>query len=117
MNWKGDNAGKTAKHKWLYKHFGRPQICENKSCAGNSNFFEWCLKKGKEYSHERNDYLRLCRSCHRRYDMDEEKKRKAIKNLWWKHGKINPGKLNLQNLWWGKNKNKWIRKYHEGKND
>jgi len=81
--WKGREASKNAMHKWLRKHFGNPDLCSNQNCEGKSQIFEWCLKQGREYSHDPDDYLWLCRSCHRRYDLTPEKFKQAIKNLWW----------------------------------
>ena len=68
MNWKGEKAGKSAKHKWLDSNFGKPTICESPQCEGKGRVFEWCIKKGRAYSHNREDYFRLCRSCHRKLD-------------------------------------------------
>src|SRR5258708_36840637 len=68
-------------HTWLYRNYGRPQECEGKNCRKTSSLYEWALKKGKSYDRKRKTFLRLCRSCHRRYDMTEEKRKKAIKNL------------------------------------
>lgn len=67
-NWKGELAGKPAKHQYLYHHYGRPQACENPFCSGRSKIYEWCLKPGRTYSHNRSDYFRYCRSCHRKLD-------------------------------------------------
>ena len=77
-NYKGDKAGKTAMHHYIAKHYGRPSICENPLCEGKSKSFDWCIKTGRAYSHNREDYLRMCRSCHRRYDLTPEKKLKAV---------------------------------------
>lgn len=85
---KGDKASKVAKHQYLYKHFGRPTFCSNKKCQHKSNIFEWCLKAGRKYTHNPKDYLWLCRSCHRKYDLTDDKKNQAINNLWWKTGKV-----------------------------
>ena len=92
---KGEKAGYFAKHRYLYYHYGQPSICENLSCEKRSKVFEWCLKGGRSYSHNREDYLRLCRSCHRKYDLTEEKREKVIRNLWWKKGMKNPGVPNF----------------------
>jgi hypothetical protein len=79
MYYKGKNASKRAKHYWLDGNFGKPKMCEH--CDKTEGLFEWCIKTGKDYSHNRDDYLRLCRSCHRKYDMTPEKREKAIINL------------------------------------
>lgn len=79
--WKGQDASKSAFHKYLDKNYGQPKLCENKDCKGKGKWFDWCLKTGKKYSHNREDYFRMCRSCHRAYDMTPDLKRKAIINL------------------------------------
>lgn len=85
-------SSKSAKHKWMESNYGKPKVCESKNCEGKSKWFDWCIKTGREYSHNREDYLRLCRSCHRKYDLTEIKKKQAIKNLWWKRGVVNPAR-------------------------
>ena len=105
---KGENApswkpvvGKTQVHRWLDANFGKQRVCENKECKGKGNWFDWALKKNCKYERRKENFLRLCRSCHRRYDLTEEKKRQAIKNLWWKKGIKNPGEVykGLQGKW------------------
>lgn len=81
--WKGKNASYLAMHNWLNKYFGKPSFCENPFCEGRSKNFEWCLKKEKEHDHDKNNYIRLCRSCHRKYDWTPEKTLKAIRNFIW----------------------------------
>jgi len=88
--WKGESASKGAKHRYLHEHYGHPTHCSNPGCEGKSTIYEWCLKTGRNYSHDPDDYLWLCRSCHRRYDLTPEKREKAIENLWWKRGITNP---------------------------
>jgi hypothetical protein len=78
--WKGELAGKRSKHQWLDAHFGKPDICERLGCQGKSNLFEWCLKPGRKYTHNREDYLRLCRSCHRKIDKIVPPSRKGTKS-------------------------------------
>lgn len=55
-------------HRWLYSHYGRPKVCEDKNCKGKSRWFDWAVKRGMPYERNRDNFLRLCRSCHRRYD-------------------------------------------------
>ena len=82
-SWKGNKAGIKAVHKWLGQHYGKPKYCINFNCLNKSNIFEWCKKIESSYTHNPNDYLWLCRSCHRKYDWTQEKKEQAIKNLIW----------------------------------
>ncbi|MEK6884929.1 MAG: hypothetical protein AABY22_35185 [Nanoarchaeota archaeon] len=118
---KGENApnwkrivGKSQVHKWLDVNYGKLRTCEGNDCRKKSFTYEWCLKTGFKYERKRENFLRLCRSCHRRYDLTEEKKKQAIKNLWWKKGIKNLGKINYQNLWWLKDK-KEMKEYYEKK--
>lgn len=65
-------------HKWLSRHFGKLPKCEH--CPSNK-FIEWALKKGKKHSHNREDYLCLCSSCHKKYDYTDERKAKLSASL------------------------------------
>lgn len=105
--WKGDRASIQSKHDYLKKHFGTASYCVNPNCEGKSKFFDWCLITGRKYSHNPNDYLWLCRKCHRKYDLTPEKEEKAKKNLWWNTGtkinyakgeKINNAKLDTEKV-------------------
>ena len=63
--WKGDKVGCFGSHEWLYTHFGKADHCEH--ChKGNLNY-QWANVSGK-YLRDRNDYITLCVSCHRRFD-------------------------------------------------
>jgi len=70
--WKGDNVQRdcngTALHNWVKKQLGKPQECWNKLCPLKSNNFQWANKSG-EYKRDVNDWLRLCVSCHKLYDL------------------------------------------------
>ena len=88
-NWKGDLIGKSQVHRWLDTMFGKPRTCVNPNCPKKSSTFDWCLITGKQYLRRRENFLRMCRSCHRRYDMTEEKKKQGIKNLLWMTGGSN----------------------------
>ena len=99
---KGENApnykkvvGKSQVHHWLGVHYGKPRICEDKKCDGRTKerYFDWALKTGYKYERKRENFLRMCRSCHRRYDLTPEKRKQAIKNLWWRKGEIPLGRL------------------------
>lgn len=74
-----------AVHYWLKKNYGTPRICENKDCDGETDkrWFDWALKHGYDYEKKRENFFRLCRSCHKRYDLTEKMKEQAISNLWW----------------------------------
>jgi hypothetical protein len=66
-NWKGEKTCYTAVHKWVERHKGRPQLCEICGTTSSSERYDWANKDHK-YRRELNDYIRLCRKCHRVYD-------------------------------------------------
>lgn len=67
-NFKGDNAGNDAKHKWIQKLFGKANKCENKDCINkNPKRFDWA-SINHTYTRNREDWLMLCVPCHRKMD-------------------------------------------------
>lgn len=58
-------------HYWLRRNFGMPAICENQQCEKKSELYEWALKRGYEHAKVRQNYIRLCHTCHIRYDMTD----------------------------------------------
>lgn len=67
--WKGENAGYFAKHIWIRKAKGKATICIK--CQSNY-WVEWANIDGK-YKRDVNDYISLCRKCHREHDYNESK--------------------------------------------
>ena len=67
-NWAGDSVGYYGIHSWLARHHGKANKCEMKDCSGKSTYYEWALLKGKKYQRRRDNFWRLCKSCHRAYD-------------------------------------------------
>lgn len=66
-NWKGNAAGRVTLHQWVAKHKGRPKKCEH--CGRNDlKYYDWA-NIDHTYRRVLSDYIRLCRSCHRRYDI------------------------------------------------
>src|SRR6476620_6025827 len=58
-------------HRELAKKYGKACICEGENCSGISLKYDWALRKGCNYSENKEDYLQLCKSCHRKYDFTE----------------------------------------------
>ena len=56
-------------HRRIRKNNGNAPHCSK--CSVNGRRFEWALIKGREYSENIGDYIPLCPSCHRKYDMTE----------------------------------------------
>ena len=62
-------------HNWLSYHYGKASKCENTDCKNiKPKRFEWALIKGKQHSRNIENYIQLCPSCHRKYDITEERK-------------------------------------------
>lgn len=67
-NWKGDNVGYRGVHGWIKKHRGFPEMCEHCGKDGLSGHsIHWANISG-EYKRELNDWIRLCVSCHMKFD-------------------------------------------------
>jgi len=57
-------------HAWVIRHKGRPLYCEY--CGkngGSSRLYHWANVDHK-YKRSLDDFIRLCVSCHRRYDIE-----------------------------------------------
>ena len=66
--WLGDNVGYGALHAWVKKELGLPDKCEH--CDKDGLFgqkIHWANKTGL-YKRDITDWIRLCVSCHRKYD-------------------------------------------------
>ncbi len=64
--WKGDNVGYYGIHAWVIRNMGKPLICEH--CKDTSKKkYEWA-SKDHLYKRDLTEWLRLCTSCHRKYD-------------------------------------------------
>lgn len=87
-------------HYWLRLNFGHANKCESQTCKGISKSFGWALLHGKKYEKVRENYIRLCKSCHSIYDLTEEG-RKAISSWISEYHRTHP------------NKNKGVYKYPE----
>lgn len=64
-------------HSWLQKEHGKANHCENKSCVNEkATRFHYALKHGKSYERHRMNFMQLCTSCHKKYDMKPSTRRK-----------------------------------------
>ena len=76
--WKGDKAGYVAKHTSIVKNYGKAFKCQNIDCKyprkvgrifmNKPKRYEWANISGL-YKRSIDDYLQLCPSCHRKWDM------------------------------------------------
>ena len=65
-NWKGDNVGYAALHKWVRQLLGSPSECTHCGTT-TAKRYEWA-NVSHEYKREVSDWIRLCNSCHYGYD-------------------------------------------------
>lgn len=75
--WKGDDAGYYAVHDWMTKHFGQPTECEQCGLNDPLRKYHWANLSG-EYRRDRNDFKRMCVSCHRKYDYAAARKNSQL---------------------------------------
>jgi len=64
--WKGDKASYSALHYRVRKERGTPSLCEQCGTT-TAKRFEWALKHDGDIKNTQ-DYIRMCRSCHWKYD-------------------------------------------------
>ena len=67
-NWKDDDVGYRSLHDWVRAKLGTPDTCEKCGKSGLKGCkIHWANKSG-EYKRDIKDWLRLCVSCHKKYD-------------------------------------------------
>lgn len=86
FNWKGNNVGYYALHKWVNNNFGKPTKCEH--CGTTEKRLTWA-NVSQKYLRDRSDWLELCYSCHKIYD------NKINNYISWNLGKSAPWAKNL----------------------
>jgi len=75
-SWKGDSVTYAAFHKRVESIRGKPNICT--ACGDMEKpVYEWCNLTGRY--EDVNDYMRMCRSCHRQYDKNRKGSSKHVK--------------------------------------
>jgi len=66
-HWTGQKVGYSGIHKWVAYWNGKPMICDKCEETGE-NFYDWSNKSGL-YKRDLEDWMRLCRKCHKAYDI------------------------------------------------
>ena len=74
--WKGENAGHDALHKWVIERLGTPQKCSNCGTSEKRRY-HWS-NISHTYKRQLADWKRLCVPCHKRYDLDFIKNEKKL---------------------------------------
>lgn len=60
-------------HNYIRRNFGAASKCTNSKCPKVSKNYQWANRIGRNLSHEKDDYVELCVSCHKLYDSDKLK--------------------------------------------
>jgi len=68
--WKGDNANQVSIHGWVKRQLGRPDTCEFCGKTGLSGHNIGWANIDHKYRRNIADWKRLCTSCHRKYDIE-----------------------------------------------
>src|SRR3990167_238817 len=79
VSWKGDDVGYHALHDLVQRWKGIPERCEQCGRARTTvHSMHWANKSGK-YLRDLKDWLGLCASCHKKFDMTPETRTKISK--------------------------------------
>lgn len=65
-HWLGDEVGYFGLHDWIERVAGRPKKCEN--CGTDKRRMYHWANIGHTYNRRREEWIRLCVSCHRLLD-------------------------------------------------
>lgn len=68
-HWKGADVGYAALHRWIARHKKKNGKCSQ--CGAVKGRTDWANISG-EYKRELDDYVELCVSCHRRFDLGRQ---------------------------------------------
>ena len=78
-------------HHWLVNNYGYANKCESVDCNHNNpKRFEWALIYGKNYEYNRENFIMLCPSCHRKYDALHLNEEQIKKRYGWRKGRKPP---------------------------
>jgi len=64
--WRGNNASYIAIHRWVRKHY-KKSYCE--SCKESEKMLHMANKSGQYNRDDPSDWLTLCVSCHKKFDL------------------------------------------------
>lgn len=77
-DWHGDMSAYKALHYRIGKKFGKPDTCEGCDKSGLiGQEIHWANKTGN-YTEDREDWLRLCRKCHKEFDLAKAKQKVTV---------------------------------------
>ena len=63
-----EKCGYMARHKRIWKKYGKAIKCNNIDCKRVCIYYEWANLSG-EYKENKSDWMQMCCSCHKLYDL------------------------------------------------
>lgn len=66
--WKEEGVSYAGLHMWVRRHFGSPMVCEHCGLVAKTKYNIHWANTDHKYTREREKWIRLCVSCHRKYD-------------------------------------------------
>ncbi|KKM86040.1 hypothetical protein LCGC14_1283040 [marine sediment metagenome] len=76
-NWKGDAVGYFALQNWINRNYPRQGICSTCGKRANTGY----VNINGEYKRDITDFIELCMSCHKIYDLNKIKSYEDMKDL------------------------------------
>lgn len=77
-NWKGDRVGVSGMHRWVETWKGKLKKCEVCGIEEKNKIYDWA-NIDHTYKRILEDYIRMCRSCHRKYDIKNNNYMESIR--------------------------------------
>lgn len=56
-------------HKWIRRNYGSANHCQNIDCKHESKYFDWAKLPECSYEHGIENFIQLCRKCHKLMDV------------------------------------------------
>ena len=75
-SWRGDKVSYSGLHHWMKKELGKPNKCI--FCFRKTKRYEWA-NINKKYTRNPSDWISLCVSCHKFFDMNLGKLKRLVK--------------------------------------
>lgn len=68
--WKGEDVSYSGLHYWVYRKLGAPKECKKCGLSDPKRKYQWA-NVSREYKRELSDWVRMCCSCHKLYDLNK----------------------------------------------
>jgi endogenous inhibitor of DNA gyrase (YacG/DUF329 family) len=69
-HWKGVEVSYRNLHRWIERKLGKPNKCVTCGRLGYGRHMHWA-NISEKYTRDLSDWIRLCASCHKKYDLNK----------------------------------------------